>query len=59
MRRGSEIVGIGEPKYILGASNFVAKRVLCEDVVTAGFSSALCQYDSVANFHYQLYNASK
>lgn len=37
---------------MVGASNFVAKRVLCEEVVIAGFSSALCQYDSVANFHY-------
>ena len=59
MRRGSEIVGIGEPKYILGASNFVAKRVFCEEMVMAGFASALCQYDSAANFHYQLHNASK
>lgn len=59
MRRGSEIVGIGAPKYMVGASNFVAKRVLCEEVVIAGFASASYQYDSVANFHYQLHNASK
>lgn len=51
MRQGSEIVGIGVPKYVLGASNFVAKRVLCEEMATAGFASASCQYDSVANFH--------
>lgn len=44
---------------MVGASNFVAKRVICEDVVIAGFASASCQYDSVANFHYQLHNASK
>lgn len=59
MRRGSEIVGIGVPKYMLGASNFVAKRVLCEKMVIAGFASASCQYDSVANFHDWLHNASK
>ena len=50
MRRGSEIVGIGVPKYMLGASNFVAKRVFCEEMAIAEFASALCQYDSVANF---------
>lgn len=46
-------------KYAVSASNFLAKRVLCEEVVTAGFASALCQYDSVANFYDQLHNASK
>ena len=59
MRRGSKIVGIGEPKCMGGASNFVAKRVICEDVVIAGFASASCQYDSIANFHDRLHNASK
>lgn len=59
MRWGSEIAGIGEPKCMLGASNFVAKRVLCEEVVTAGFASALHQYDIAINFHDWLHNASK
>ena len=59
MRRGSEIVGSGEPKYMVGASNFVAKRVFCEEMAIAEFASALCQYDSAANFHDQLHNTSK
>ena len=59
MRRESKITGIGEPKYVVGASNFVAKRVPCEEMAIAGFASALCQYDSAANFHNQLHNASK
>ena len=53
------MAGIGEPKCMLGASNFVAKRVLCEEVVTAGFASALHQYDIAINFHDWLHNASK
>lgn len=44
---------------MVGASNFVAKRVPCEEMAIAGFASALCQYDSAANFHNQLHNASK
>ena len=44
---------------MLGVSNFVAKRVLCEDVVTAGFLSAPRKYDRVTNFHDLLHNASK
>ena len=59
MRRGSEIAGVGEPKYVVGASNFVAKRVLCEEMVMAGFASALHQCDIVTNFHDWLHNASK
>lgn len=59
MQRESKITGIGAPKYMVGASNFVAKRVFCEEMVMAGFASALCQYDSAANFHNQLHNASK
>jgi len=44
---------------MLGTSNFVAKRVLCEEVVTAGFASALHQYDRGTNFHNWLHNASE
>ena len=59
MRRESKITGIGAPKYMVGASNFVAKRVPCEEMAIAGFASASCQYNSIANFHDQLHNASK
>ena len=42
MRRGSGIVDVGAPKCVVSASNFVAKRVLCEEVVMAGFASVSC-----------------
>jgi hypothetical protein len=44
---------------MVGASSFVAKRVLYEEVVIAGFASALHQYDIATNFHDWLHNARK